>query len=107
MCLLESHEERLKSIDTDLLGINHDMLQIDDFESVAGRTGGQEEALFELQVAIKRLLKNIKAVSAVDKDKGLSGVKLPKLNVPTFDGKVLNWNSFWEQFDMTIHTRPD
>ena len=73
MCLLESHEERLKSIDTDLQAIKHNMLLIDDYESLAGKEDGLEEALFELRVAIKRLLKNIKAESAVDKVKGLSG----------------------------------
>ena len=62
-CLLESHKERLKSIDTDLQGIKHDMLLIDHCESLAGQAGGLEETLFELQVAIKRLLKNIKAKS--------------------------------------------
>ena len=49
------HEERLKSIDTDLQGIKRDMLLIDDYESLAGRENGLEEALFELRVAIKRL----------------------------------------------------
>ena len=62
-----------------------------------------EEALFELRVTIKRLLKNIKSESTVDKEKGLSGVKLPKISVPKFDGKVLNRKSFSEQFDDTIH----
>ena len=94
MCLLESHEERLKNINTDIQSINHDMLLIDDYESLAGRADGLEEALFKLRVAIKRLLKSIKVESAVDKDKGLSGVKLPKISVPMFDGKVLNWKSF-------------
>ena len=105
MCLLESREERLKGIDSDLQAIKRDMLLIDDYESLAGRADGMEEALFELRVAIKRLLKTIKADSAVDKVKGLSGVKLPKISVPTFDGKVLNWKSFWEQFDATIHCK--
>ena len=86
MCLLESHEERLKSIDTDLQGIKLDMQLMDNYESLAGRLDGMEEASFELRVAIKRLLKNIKPESAVHKDKGLSGVKLPKISVPTFDG---------------------
>ena len=83
MCSLESHEERLKMIDIDLQIIKRDMLLIDDYESLAGKVDGLEEALFELRVAIKRLLKNIKAESAVDKHKGLSGVKLPKISVPT------------------------
>ena len=31
------------------------------------------------------------------------GVKLPKIDTPHFDGKVLNWRSFWEQFNVAIH----
>ena len=34
-----------------------------------------------------------------------TGVKLPKIDVPRFNGNVLNWRSFWEQFDVTIHSR--
>ncbi len=34
------------------------------------------------------------------------GVRLPKLQAPTFDGKFTNWMSFWEQFDVAIHSRP-
>ena len=41
----------------------------------------------------------------MDQDKGLRAVKLPKIRVPTFDGKVLNWKSFWKQFDATIHCK--
>ena len=26
----------------------------------------------------------------------ISGVKLPKLEVPTFDGNIMNWAAFWE-----------
>ena len=37
MCLLESHEERLKSINTDLQGIKRDTVWIDDYESLAGK----------------------------------------------------------------------
>ena len=34
-------------------------------------------------------------------------VKLPKLEVPTFDGDILDWKTFWEQFSVSIHTRPN
>ena len=61
MCLLEEYEEILKCTDTDLKGIQCGMLLIDDYESLAGRAAGLEEASFELRVAIKHLLKNIKA----------------------------------------------
>ena len=33
------------------------------------------------------------------------GVRLPKISIPTFDGKILSWKSFWEQFDATIHSK--
>ena len=36
---------------------------------------------------------------------GLSEVRLPKVSVPTFDGKVLNWKNFREQFDTSIHSK--
>ena len=105
ICSLENHEERLTTIDTDLQAIKRDMLLIDNYENLAGREDGLEETLFELRVAIKRLHKKIKAESAVDKDKALSGVKLPQISVSTFDRKVLNWKSFGEQFDATIHCK--
>lgn len=33
--------------------------------------------------------------------------KLPKLEVPTFDGDLLKWKSFWDQFHMSIHDHID
>ena len=32
-----------------------------------------------------------------------SRVRLPKISIPTFNGKILCWKGFWEQFDATIH----
>ena len=83
ICVLEGHEERLKSIDTDLQGIKHDMLLIDDYENLVWKAGGMEEVSFELRLAIKCLLKNIKTESTASTKKGLRRVKLPKVSVPT------------------------
>ena len=30
-------------------------------------------------------------------------VKLPPLNIPTFDGEPTKWKSYWQQFQATIH----
>ena len=46
MCLLESHEERIKAIDTNLPAVKRDMLLIDDYECLAGNADGLEVALF-------------------------------------------------------------
>ena len=35
----------------------------------------------------------------------VSRVKLPEIDMPTFDGNILNWGIFWEQFRATIQCR--
>ena len=47
-----------------------------------------EEASFELQIAIKRQVKNIMTESTVSKEIGLSRVKLPKVSVSTLNGSL-------------------
>ena len=34
---------------------------------------------------------------------GPSGVKQAKLSVPVFDGNIVSWRSFWEQFTVFVH----
>jgi len=34
-----------------------------------------------------------------------TGVKLPKLNVPTFDGDLIHWKQFWDQFVVAVHNK--
>ena len=34
-----------------------------------------------------------------------SGVKLLKLEIPKFDGNLLNWRVFWEQFKVYVHAQ--
>ena len=31
--------------------------------------------------------------------------KLPKLVIKEFDGSVLNWQTFWDQFESTVHSK--
>ena len=33
-----------------------------------------------------------------------TSVKLPKIRVPTFDDNVLDWSTFWYQFNVAIHS---
>ena len=33
-------------------------------------------------------------------------IKLPRIEVPTFDGNILNWQIFWEQFDSAFQSKP-
>ena len=38
--------------------------------------------------------------------KATTSIKLPKLSIPKFDGDVFNWRTCWEQFGVSIHSRP-
>ncbi len=44
------------------------------------------------------------SVSDIDSTES-KGIRLPKLDVPVFDGNILNWRRFWEQFSVSIHER--
>ncbi|XP_068229550.1 uncharacterized protein [Palaemon carinicauda] len=33
--------------------------------------------------------------------------KLPAIKIPSFDGKLENWSSFWDIFDSLVHSRTD
>ena len=37
------------------------------------------------------------------RDKVTPQIKLPKLNLPSFDGNILNWQELWDIFKPTIH----
>ena len=34
-----------------------------------------------------------------------TGVKLPKLDVATFDGNLIHWKQFWDQFAVAVHNK--
>ena len=34
-----------------------------------------------------------------------SEVKLPKLDLPVFDGNIIHWKQFWDQFSVSVHDR--
>ena len=66
-----------------------------------------EKNFFESSLQIKKLiysathLHNSSDAAAPDS----KGMKLPKIDVPTFDGNLLNCRSFWEQLYVSVHSR--
>ena len=36
----------------------------------------------------------------------ISGINLPRIDIPTSDGNILNWRLFWEQFQAAVHDKP-
>ena len=66
-----------------------------------------EKALFECSLELRRLLQPNQPKDSSDiistETSTSRGVKLPKIDVPTFDRNILNWRTFWEQFSVAVH----
>ncbi len=56
---------------------------------------------FDCCHAVKKLLSNHGPTPHTDVP-NVKGLKIPKLESPTFDGDILNWTQFWEQFAISI-----
>ena len=69
-----------------------------------------DKLLFDVGLTLKKLA--VRAPFTHDKatiDSALESkmIKLPQLNIPTFDGNLLHWLTFWEQYCVAIHDRAD
>ena len=79
---------------------------LDDSDELFGLQDTLESQVFDCSVSIKKSLSSASApveTSALPSES--KGVRLPKLDVPPFDGDALNWRSFWEQFCISVHDR--
>ena len=60
--------------------------------------------MFDCSLKVKKALHSEHGTTSTVDGKG---VKLPKLEVPTFDGDILGWKTFWEQVSVSIYTHPN
>ena len=73
-------------------------------------TQKQEDNIFDMSVKVKKLLfSNSTSTSleptSVTATPETRGVKLPKIDVPMFDGELLRSQKFWEQFSIAVDDR--
>ena len=107
-CLLRQYEERTNDIRRDLAGTRDDLhcMELDETDKLFELQDELESQVFNCCVGIKKLLSSASSSSeASSASPDTQGVKLPKLDVPTFDGDILHWRSFWEQFRISVHDR--
>ena len=79
-------------------------LDLEEADELNGLLTAVEESLFDRSLDMKSLLSRPQPASASSSHES-KGVRLPKIEVPTFDGNLLHWTTFWEQFDVTIHSK--
>ena len=71
-------------------------------------TQKQEDNLFDMAIMVKKLAfsnyssESVTGVSTATASVEPCTVKLPKIDVPTFDGELLHWQTFWEQFGVSL-----
>ena len=105
LSLVELHHEQLINIKKTLASIHDDLLALDleDDDDLFIQHTKLERLQFDGSHKTKKLLgPSIKETPAAY---GKGSMKLPKLDVPTFDGDQLNWSQFWEQFSVSMHER--
>ena len=99
-------KEELFQASLGILALDHADGGLADYESFT------REEIFRAHRHIRNLINSIpKEVRAlVDtpaKSKVHTELKLPKFSVPTFDGNIMNWSNFWDQFSVAIHDKTE
>ena len=106
-CLLQQLEEQIVSLKRDLSNVGERIALLDedrpDLSDLSDLEDTLDKVLFKLSLRIKRLLND--TPSNALRTSNTSGVKLPRIDVPTFDGNIVNWAIFWEQFEAAIHSK--
>lgn len=99
--LLQQHTEQLTDCKKELASIYEELVSLDleDDDGLFILHEGLEKLRFACGHKVRKHLSSHSASAPVADGKGL---KLPKLEVPTFDGDVLQ---FWEQFSISVHDR--
>ena len=107
-CLLKQYEEKMIDLNKDFTKVRDDLhqMELEETDKLFGLQDTLECQVFDCSVKIKKLLSPACAPSEASSASSESkGVRLPKLDVPTFSGNILNWTSFWEQFRISVHDR--
>lgn len=110
-CLIRQHEEQLLELKTELSDISKSLLSLDleEGDELVQLQAVLSKDVFNHSLKLKRMISALKsAVTPTSSSTPDSkGVKLPKIDVPVFNGNILNWKSFWEQFFVAVHNRTD
>ena len=109
--LVYLYQEQLVEFKRELFDIRNNVISItvDDSDPLNDTIKRQEKLIFDMSVTVKRLLysPSTEALVPTTPETPTRGVNLPKIEIATFNGDLLSWQTFWEQFDVSIHSRRD
>ena len=92
-CLIHQYEEQVSDLKKELVSVRDSLLllDLDDSDELNVPVAKLEKLIFDCSLSLKKLLKNRATDTSVSDSKG---VKLPKLDMPTFNSDILNCRSF-------------
>ena len=105
-CTVRQLEEEIADLKSELRSITPEFASLDlpDDNELMKLEKSMREHMYRCSLKAKRLL-SAKPATVATSTTDVLGVKLPKIDVPRFNGNILSWRSFWEQFDVAIHSR--
>ena len=105
ICKVQQYQEQLADLKYDFTDVRDSLtpLDIPDEDRLTKIQLEIETGIFDVSLNIKRRLFSLSADAPTAK----KNVKLPRIEVPTFNGDILNWKAFWEQFCIAVHDRKD
>lgn len=103
VCLMKQYEDRLIELKVELSDITREIINLDgDDEDLSSRKRDLRAKILDKDLKLKQLLyHSTTSTPPQARDKG--GLKLPKLEVPSFDANFVHWSTFWEQFQISVH----
>lgn len=106
-CRIQLYQEQVSDLRRDLADIRDSLLAtgVDDSDKLMGVRADMEKGIFDCSLRIKKLLTPDKIPTTSSTTTDSTGVRLPKLDVPKFNGDMLEWQTFWEQFRVSVHDR--
>ena len=107
-CVVSQWEERLCEVKQELSDVAKSpvMLDLDEKDALLIKQSNLESCVFDNSLALKRALSEIMKLESSRSSSTLS-IKLSKIDVPAFNGDVIGWRTFWEQFNVSVHSRSD
>ena len=101
-CAIEQCRDQVSDCKEELSKVRNEFLtlQIDDSDELCHQQTRLEEGILVLDLKIRKLLQPV-----ITDSKDSNNVRLPKLEIPSFSGDLLDWRSFWEQFSVSVHDK--
>ena len=104
--MLEHLEEQLNGLKLELSDILHGILALDiDSTELNDEEARISEGISEARLHIRRLISSSSPTTTHTVAQKEGAIRLPKIEVPKFDGNIMHWRRFWEQFKVSIDSK--